>query len=178
MRGALRRTAVILGSLAGSASAFSLPGGVVRTTVSAARSKSAVASAVVGLPEIKEDPIALTTVEATIASGSLSSWSGDLLILPFWQVGEDETLELTGEVAALDAELNGAVAGVIADHTFKGAASASAVVSLPRSSPVRRLAIVGLGNETSFTAAGAKTLGAFLASTPCRRWIGDGDVRA
>ena len=31
-------------------------------------------------------------------------------------------------------------------------------LSLPRSSPVRRLAIVGLGNETSFKAAGAKKL--------------------
>ena len=77
MQGALRRTAVILGSLAGSASAFSLPGGVVRTTVSAARSKSAVASAVVGLPEIKEDPIALTTVEATDTAAAADGARGD-----------------------------------------------------------------------------------------------------
>ena len=95
----------------------------------------------------------------------LSTWNGDLLVLPFWQVDKHQSITLAGEMAVLDARLGGAVAGLIADHEFCGAAGLSAVVSLPAgTSGVRRIAVVGLGKESDFKQSTARQYGATLAS--------------
>ena len=49
----------------------------------------------------------------------------------------------------------GAVSDLIADAEFEGKAGASAVVALPRGQAVRKVAIVGLGNQTDCKVSGA-----------------------
>ena len=92
---------------------------------------------------------------------SPSAWSGDLLVVPIW---EADTIDLSDDLSQLDIAIGGALAGLIADHEFKGKAGSSAVVSLPTGTSARRIAIIGLGKETDFSQTAARKCGASLAS--------------
>ena len=156
---------MILGSLT-SASALSLTG----LSPTAASRVAARSSAVRTLSSARmqagvEIPIELCSAAVMPSSEKPSSWSGDLLVVPFWAPPEkDAAIELTGEMAELDATVSGALASLISDHDFKGAAGSSAVVSLPPGTSARRLAVVGLGEEKDYKQSSARKFGAAVAT--------------
>ncbi|MBD3883555.1 leucyl aminopeptidase [Phormidium tenue FACHB-886] len=104
------------------------------------------------------------------------NWSGDCLAVGLFEDG----LELTGDLAELDQKLSGTLAELIAEAEFKGKEGSSAVTRVGGNSPIRKIAIVGLGKpdalklETLRRAAAAvaklakreklKTLGVSLPS--------------
>ena len=107
-----------------------------------------------------ETMIPLSSVVVEPSSAEVSSWSGDLLVLPFW---ENQTA-LTGELEALNTAIGGALADLMEDNEFKGKAGSSATVALPRSSSVRKLTVLGLGEAEKFNTAAAKKFGVAIAS--------------
>jgi len=108
--------------------------------------------------------VPLTTAAFSTSDAAASSWSGDLMVVPLWQVKKGETPELTPEAKALDEALEGAVSDLIADNEFEGKPGSSAVVSLARSSPIRKVAVVGLGNATEIKSSTARKVGAAIAT--------------
>uniref|UniRef100_A0A7S2GUU5 Cytosol aminopeptidase domain-containing protein n=1 Tax=Haptolina brevifila TaxID=156173 RepID=A0A7S2GUU5_9EUKA len=106
----------------------------------------------------------MSKVGIQASDGTASEWTGDLLVLPFWEVADSSDLVLSPDLKALDERLDGALSDLVSDQEFKGAAGSKAVISLPRSASSRRIAVVGLGNETKFTITSARTFGSTLAS--------------
>jgi leucyl aminopeptidase len=97
---------------------------------------------------------------ATAATG-MSEWQGDLLVA-LVQQSEDEKAEhaeLTAELSALDAKLDGTIAAVIADSAFKAKPGDSKVITLPPKYGVKKVALIGVGKkptvDTAVTAIGA-----------------------
>ncbi|MEN9275187.1 MAG: M17 family peptidase N-terminal domain-containing protein [Gloeomargarita sp. GMQP_bins_5] len=68
-------------------------------------------------------------------------WTGDLLCIGFWQ----DNVALTGDLAALDERLGGALQDLLNETEFKGKPGSLQVTRLPSGSPVKKLALVGLG---------------------------------
>jgi len=108
--------------------------------------------------------ISLSTATIETSGVDAAEWTGDLLVLPFWEVESSSDLTLSPELAALDGVVGGALSGLIDDQEFKGASGSTAVVGLPRGALMRRLAIVGLGKPDKYTVAGARKFGDELAS--------------
>ncbi|MER3433331.1 MAG: leucyl aminopeptidase [Leptolyngbya sp. ERB_1_1] len=75
---------------------------------------------------------------------SLLEWSGDGLA-----IGLFEGAELSGDVAALDQKLSGAIAELIAEVEFKGKPNSTASTRIA-GSPIRKLLLVGLGKLDAF----------------------------
>lgn len=116
------------------------------------------------IPIAVEEPIPLTKVSVKQSDAEPSAWSGDLLVLLFWQAAEDSELVLNEGQAAVDSAFGGALSDLIAEQEFKGKAGSSAVIALPKDLPARRLAIVGLGKPDDCKPAGAQKLGTALAA--------------
>lgn len=68
-------------------------------------------------------------------------WTGDCLVIGLFE----EATELTGELAELDQKLSGTLSELIAEAEFKGKEGSSAVTRVGANSPVRKIAVVGLG---------------------------------
>jgi leucyl aminopeptidase len=71
----------------------------------------------------------------------LLEWSGDCLVIGLFENG----VELTGDLAELDQKLAGTLTELIAEVEFKGKEGSSAVARVGAGSPIRKVAIVGLG---------------------------------
>ena len=99
--------------------------------------------------------VPLTTATFAASDATASEWSGDMIIVPLWQADKGERPALGPSAQALDDKLAGAVSDLIADAEFEGKAGASAVVALPRGQAVRKVALVGLGNQTDCKVSGA-----------------------
>ncbi len=69
------------------------------------------------------------------------TWSGDCLVVGLF---ETET-ELTGDLAELDQKLAGTLSELIAEAEFKGKEGSSVVTRVGANSPIRKIAVVGLG---------------------------------
>ena len=132
-----------------------------------------------GGPAAVENPIAICSADVSPGNVAPPEWTGDLLVVSFWEAEKDSELSLDATQAAVDSAYGGALSDVIADHDFKGKAGSSAVIALPRGLPTRRLAVVGLGKADSKPAAGfgealataamaqkAKVMAAVLPSEP------------
>ena len=130
------------------------------------RSSHAMMSSIPGsLGVAEEAPIALTSVVVSPSATALSEWSGDLLVLPFWEADDAASLVLSAEQAAVDASTGGVLKELLEDHEFKGGAGESAVLALPKSggAAARRLAVLGMGKEDKFKPAGAAKFGVALS---------------
>jgi len=92
-----------------------------------------------------------------------AAWSGDLLVLPFWEADNASSLVLSDAQAAVDSAVGGALSDLLEDQEFYGQAGKEHVLALPRGSSTRRLAVVGMGKEDKFKPSGAKKLGGALA---------------
>lgn len=111
-----------------------------------------------------ETAVPLTSAAFVASDTKLAEWSGDLMIVPMWQAEKDQQPSLGASMQAFDEKLSGALADLIADSEFEGKAGTLAVVALPRGLPVRKVAVVGLGNETEFKVSGARKFGDALAT--------------
>jgi len=113
----------------------------------------------------KEAPIALTSLVITDSDTAPAEWSGDLLVLPFYEADNSSCLVLSEDQAAVDSAMGGVLKELIEDHEFKGGAGESAVLALPKNggTAVRRLGIVGMGKEDKFKPAGAAKFGVALS---------------
>lgn len=68
-------------------------------------------------------------------------WTGDCLVVGLFE----DAVELTGDLAELDQKLAGTIAELIAEAEFKGKEGSSAVARVGANSPIRKVAVVGLG---------------------------------
>jgi len=73
------------------------------------------------------------------------SWSGDLLVIGLFE----DAVELTGDLAELDTKLSGTLTELIAEAEFKGKEGSSAVTRVGAGSPIRKVAVLGLGKPES-----------------------------
>ncbi|HEY9640268.1 MAG TPA: M17 family peptidase N-terminal domain-containing protein, partial [Coleofasciculaceae cyanobacterium] len=73
-------------------------------------------------------------------------WSGDCLAIGLFE----DAVELTGDLAELDQKLFGTLTELIAEAEFKGKEGSSAVTRVGANSPIRKVAIVGLGKADAF----------------------------
>jgi len=108
--------------------------------------------------------VPLSAVSISKSECKALQWEGDLIILPFWQPANDGMPELSAEMTALDVRLDGTIAALIDVNEFKGTAGSSATTLLPRTSAIKKLAVVGLGKVADFKSSGAKKWGEFIAS--------------
>ncbi len=87
-------------------------------------------------------------------------WRGEALALALFE----DALDLTADLAALNDQLDGALADLIQDTRFKGKEGSTAFIRLGRNGPFRKLILVGLGKAEKLSletlrrgaAAGAK----------------------
>lgn len=68
-------------------------------------------------------------------------WTGDCLALGFFE----DLVDLTGDLAELDQALAGTLAELITEADFKGKSGSSAVTRVGGGSPIRKVAVLGLG---------------------------------
>jgi leucyl aminopeptidase len=90
---------------------------------------------------------------------SALDWQGNLLAIGFFE----EQLELSGELAALESRLGNGIAELIAETEFKGKADSISSTRLSKDSPIRKLAIVGLGKAEEFNLDKLRRAGAAIA---------------
>ncbi len=76
----------------------------------------------------------------------LLEWSGDCLA-----IGLFADAPLSEEVVCLDETLSGTLSELIQDIEFKGKAGSSAITRVGANSPIRKIAIVGLGQPETLT---------------------------
>ncbi|NEQ26759.1 MAG: leucyl aminopeptidase, partial [Microcoleus sp. SIO2G3] len=74
-------------------------------------------------------------------------WTGDCLAIGLFE----EAIELTGDLAALDQKLSGTLSELIAESEFKGKEGSSAITRVGANSPIRKVAIVGLGKSDALS---------------------------
>ncbi len=80
-------------------------------------------------------------MEIGASNTPLSDWSGDGLAVGLFEDG----LELTGDLAALDQKLAGALKELIEDEEFKAKPNSSAFTRLSGGNSIRKVMLVGLG---------------------------------
>lgn len=74
-----------------------------------------------------------------------TDWTGDGLALGLFEEDFAEVGALPESLKALDERLDGAIAELLTEAKFKGKAGSSASIRVGRTSPVRKLILVGLG---------------------------------
>lgn len=90
---------------------------------------------------------------------SRSNWSGDCLALGL----TEDAIELTGDLAAIDQKLSGTLAELMAEIDFKGKEGSSAITRVGGNSPIRKVAIVGLGKAENLTLNSLRRAAASIA---------------
>ncbi|MEM8721714.1 MAG: leucyl aminopeptidase [Cyanobacteria bacterium P01_G01_bin.39] len=90
---------------------------------------------------------------------ALLDWTGALLAIG---IKEGET-ELTGELAQLDEKLAGIISELIAEEEFEGKPGTTAVSRVGGKNPVRKIALVGLGNADDLTVDSYRNAAAAIA---------------
>eukprot|EP00638_Chattonella_subsalsa_P000428 CAMPEP_0117758706 /NCGR_PEP_ID=MMETSP0947-20121206/15559_1 /TAXON_ID=44440 /ORGANISM="Chattonella subsalsa, Strain CCMP2191" /LENGTH=554 /DNA_ID=CAMNT_0005578987 /DNA_START=151 /DNA_END=1815 /DNA_ORIENTATION=- len=99
------------------------------------------------------------------SDASVVSFSGDLLILPFYQVESEDKearVSLEGAVKELDEKLDGAIAELVDLNEFQGKPGSSAIA---RMSKGFKVAIVGMGKKAEKKVGAFEKLGNFVATT-------------
>lgn len=87
-------------------------------------------------------------MEIRASNTPLSDWSGDGLAIGLFEEG----LDLTGDLAALDKKLDGALKELIEDEEFKGKPNSTAFTRLSSGTSIRKVMLVGLGKADAFNA--------------------------
>lgn len=80
-------------------------------------------------------------MEFRVTDTPRSVWTGDALAIGLFE----DAVELTGDLAQLDETLMGTLKELIEEADFKGKAGTSAITRVGGNSPLRKIAIVGLG---------------------------------
>lgn len=87
------------------------------------------------------------------------NWSGDGLAIGFFE----EAVELSGELAELNNQLDGTLEDLISESDFKGKPGSSAVFRVGSDRPIRKLMIVGLGKPEALKLDQLRQAGATAA---------------
>ncbi len=87
-------------------------------------------------------------MEIRASNTPLSDWSGDGLAIGLFEDG----LDLTGDLAALDKKLAGALKELIEDEEFKGKPNSTAFTRLSGGTSIRKVILVGLGKADALNA--------------------------
>ncbi|MEM6752651.1 MAG: leucyl aminopeptidase [Cyanobacteria bacterium P01_C01_bin.38] len=87
-------------------------------------------------------------MEIRASNTPLSDWSGDGLAIGLFEDG----LDLTGDLAAVDKKLNGALKELIEDEEFKGKLNSTAFTRLSSGNSIRKVILVGLGKADALNA--------------------------
>lgn len=82
-------------------------------------------------------------MEFRVTDTPRSVWTGDALAIGLFE----DAVELTGDLAQLDEKLMGTLKELILETDFKGQAGTSAITRVGGNSPLRKIAIVGLGSS-------------------------------
>ncbi|PSB03670.1 leucyl aminopeptidase [Merismopedia glauca CCAP 1448/3] len=90
---------------------------------------------------------------------SLQDWQGTLLAIGFFE----EQLELSGELVTLESRVGNGISELIAEADFKGKSDSISITRLAKDSPIRKLAIVGLGKTEGFNLDRLRRAGAAIA---------------
>jgi leucyl aminopeptidase len=88
-----------------------------------------------------------------------ATWSGDCLAIGFFE----DAVELTGDLAELDRTLAGTLTELMGEVEFKGKEGSSAVTRVGGGSPIRKVAVLGLGKPDKFTPETLRRAGAAAA---------------
>ncbi|WP_017306913.1 leucyl aminopeptidase [Spirulina subsalsa] len=88
-------------------------------------------------------------------------WTGDALAIAIW---EGQT-EITGELATLNERFQGTLQELITETAFEGKLGTLATARIGSNSPVRKLILVGLGQEESLELDHLRTSAATIART-------------
>jgi leucyl aminopeptidase len=75
------------------------------------------------------------------------NWTGDCLVIGLFE----SNTALSGDLAELDSKLAGTLQELIAEVEFKGKAESVAVTRVGGNSPIRKIAVVGLGKSDQLT---------------------------
>jgi leucyl aminopeptidase len=86
-------------------------------------------------------------------------WTGDLLAIGFYE----NEIELSGDLAALNTKLQGAIEVLIAETEFKGAKASSAVTRVGINTPIKKIMLVGLGQADGAKLDTLRKAGATIA---------------
>jgi leucyl aminopeptidase len=79
-------------------------------------------------------------------------WSGDCLVIGMFE----DAVELIDDLTALDTKLSGTLSELIAESEFKGKEGSSAVTRVGGNSPIRKIAVVGLGKPEALRLEGLR----------------------
>ena len=79
-------------------------------------------------------------------------WAGDCLVIGLFE----DAIALTEDLAELDQKLAGTLAELIAETEFKGKEGSSAIARVGGGSPIRKVAIVGLGKPEALNLEGLR----------------------
>ena len=88
-----------------------------------------------------------------------SAWSGDTLAIGLFE----GAVEVTGDLAQLDAKLSGIIVTIISEEEFEGKAGTSAVTRVGNNTPIRKLILVGLGKADELKLDTVRTAAAAIA---------------
>jgi leucyl aminopeptidase len=98
-------------------------------------------------------------MEIRASNTPLSDWSGDGLAIGLFEEG----LDLTGDLAALDKRLAGALKELIEDEEFKGKPNSTAFTRLSGNTSIRKVILVGLGKADALNAESLRRAAASAA---------------
>ena len=87
-------------------------------------------------------------MEIRASNTPLIDWSGDGLAIGLFEEG----LDLTGDLAALDKKLDGALKELIEDEEFKGKPNSTAFTRLSSGTSIRKVMLFGLGKADALNA--------------------------
>lgn len=107
-------------------------------------------------------------VQISVDKTAPEAWEGDLLVVPIFAPGGDDKEALAvvdGIAKTIDDKTDGAITEMVEVNEFKGKDGSSAIVRLPKSSPVRKLSVVGAGDAKKFDVDSAMKLANSLAAT-------------
>ncbi len=76
-----------------------------------------------------------------------ADWTGDGLVLGFFEEDFAEAGTLPEQLTALDGKLDGAIADLLTEAKFAGKANSGASTRVGRNTPVKKLILVGLGKS-------------------------------
>jgi leucyl aminopeptidase len=86
-------------------------------------------------------------------------WTGDLLAIGFYE----DAVELSGDLAELNTKLAGGIEALITETEFKGAKSSSAVTRVGTTTPIQKIALIGLGKADDVKLDNLRKAGATIA---------------
>jgi leucyl aminopeptidase len=90
---------------------------------------------------------------------SYLEWSGDALAIGLFA----NATEITGNLATLDAKLEGTIRELIDESEFKAKSGTSAVTRVGTKTPIRKVILVGLGEEKDLTSDSFRQASAAIA---------------